>query len=155
MILAGVVLLVAAGVLGFVILRNKNGTTETKPLKVATAPTNPIPQPVTPPIVTPAVPDTTVQRAKSHDDLKLGTIELQKTPGTSLVHAVGTVKNDSDFVRFGVKIELLLFNKDGKKIGTAQDYQATIEPHQDWRFKALVPDTKAVDAKLLALTEEE
>ncbi len=156
MAVAGVALFIAAAAIGFVFLKHKKVVSETKQVQVAVAPANPVPEPTPPPpVATETVAETGVQRTKSHDDLKVGVIELQKTPGTSLVHAVGVVKNDSDFVRYGVKIELALFNRDGKKIGTAQDYQATIEPHQDWRFKALVTDSKAVAAKLVALTEDE
>ena len=151
-------LLLAAVATGAVIFVKAKMTDKgTKPEKVAMAPTNaaPEPAPTPPPPATETAPDSNSQHAKSHEDLKVGDVELQKTPGTSLVHAVGTVKNDSDYVRYGVKIELALFNKDGKKIGTAQDYQSTIEPHKDWRFKALVADPKTVAAKLANLSEDE
>jgi hypothetical protein len=155
MAFAGVGLLIAAAAIGFVLLKDKKSAPEAKPVTIALAQTNQAPEPTPPPPSTDQVAETNVQRAKSHDDLKVGVIELQKTPGTSLVHAVGAVKNDSDFVRYGVKIELMLLNKDGKKIGAAQDYQATIEPHQDWKFKALVTDSRAISAKFVALTEDE
>jgi hypothetical protein len=155
MALAGVGLVVAAAAIGFTLLKDKKSTSESKPVKIALAPTNAVPEPTPPTPAAEPVAETNIQRAKLHDDLKVGAIELQKTPGTSLVHAVGAVKNDSDFVRYGVKIELMLLSKDGKKIGTAQDYQATIEPHQDWKFKALVTDSRAVAAKFVALTEDE
>jgi hypothetical protein len=155
MVLVGVLVLAAAAAGGFVFMKNKKSDAETKPLKMALAPINAAPEPAPPPATTETVAENNVQRTKSLDDLKVSVIELQKTPGTSLVHAVGTVKNDSDFVRFGVKIELALFNKDGKKIGTAQDYQSTIEPHKDWRFKALVADPRTVTTKFTSLTEDE
>jgi ribosomal protein S27E len=109
-----------------------------------------------PAVVTQAVVEAdTTPRPKSHADLKAGKIQLEKTPGNSLVYAVGTVKNDSAYQRFGVKIELDLFNRDGAKIDATQDYKDIIEPHQVWHFRALIPDTKTVSAKLAALTEQD
>jgi hypothetical protein len=94
-------------------------------------------------------------RPKSLDDLKPGMVELQKTPGSTLVYAVGTVKNDSDWQRFGVKIELDLFNKKGDKLGSTQDYKDILEPRQDWQFHALIPDKHTASAKITSLKEQE
>jgi hypothetical protein len=102
---------------------------------------------------TAAVP-VTPTRPKSLDDLKAGEIELQKTPGDSLVYAIGVVTNDSDYQRFGVKIELTVTNKKGKKIGVAQDYDNTLQPRQEWHFHALIPESKAAGAKVKAITED-
>jgi hypothetical protein len=92
---------------------------------------------------------------KSIDDLKVSTITLQRTPGSALVYAVGTVRNDSDQQRFGVRIELDLFDNAGKRIGPAKDYVGVIEPHKDWRFRALVPLARTVTAKVAKITEQE
>jgi hypothetical protein len=109
------------------------------------------------PAVTPAQPaaQAAEQPKKSPDDLKVGAIELEKTKGSSLVYAVGTVKNDSDFQRFGVRIELNLMDKKGDRIGTAKDYIGILEPRHDWQFRALIPDSKAVAAKVASLKEED
>ena len=96
-----------------------------------------------------------VKRKKSASDLKVGEVKLEKTKGSSLVYAVGTVKNDSDYQRFGVRIELDLFNQKGTKIGTTQDYIAILEPRREWQFRALIPDSKTVTAKVATLKEEE
>lgn len=162
MAFSGIGLLAAAILLGFIWWQHSKSVEKPKPAntaRIVTQPTNPPPQtalqPTPPPVATEAPAESSIQRTKSLEDLKVGAIELEKTPGTSLVHAVGTVKNDSDFVRYGVKIELALYNKDGKKIGVTQDYQSTIEPHQEWRFKALVTDPRTTAAKLVGLTEEQ
>lgn len=94
-------------------------------------------------------------KPKSHADLKVGDIQLQKTTGNSLVYAVGTIKNDSDFQRFSVRIELDLINLKGGKIGTATDYLPILEPHKDWQFRAIVTEPKAVAATVASLKEEE
>jgi hypothetical protein len=107
---------------------------------VASAPTNAV---------------TTPAAAKSIDDLKVGPITLEKAKGSSLVYAVGVMRNDSGHQRFGVNLELELADARGNKAGTAKDYRAVLEPRQEWRFRALVLDSKAVSAKVAAIREEE
>ena len=92
---------------------------------------------------------------KSIDDLKVGPISLEKSKGSSLVYAVGVLRNDSGHQRFGVNLELELTDARGNKAGTAKDYRTVIEPRQEWRFRALVLDSKAVSAKVAAIREEE
>lgn len=106
----------------------------------AGAPTNVVPTPTAP---------------KSIDDLKVGPITLEKAKGSSLVYAVGVMRNDSGHQRFGVNLELELTDARGNKAGTAKDYRAVLEPRQEWRFRALVLDSKAVSAKVAAIREEE
>jgi hypothetical protein len=79
----------------------------------------------------------------------------EKTPGSSLVYAVGTVTNRANRQRFGVRIELELLDANGQKAGTATDYQQVMEAHAEWRFKALVVDAKAVTAKVTSVTEQQ
>lgn len=119
-------------------------------VKLAIAPATPAPPPATNTVTSPAT-----KPKKSVDDLKVSEVKLEKTKDSSLVYAVGTVKNDSDYQRFGVRIELELFNQNGKKLGTSQDYISILEPRRDWQFRALIPDSKAVTAKVATLKEEE
>jgi hypothetical protein len=81
-------------------------------------------------------------------------IHLEKTPGNSLVYAVGTINNLTNRQRFGVKVELELLNASGEKVGTARDYQQVIEPNEKWQFRALVTDSKATEAKVSAIKEQ-
>ena len=92
---------------------------------------------------------------KSIGDLKVGPITLEKSKGSSLVYAVGVLRNDSGHQRFGVNLELELTDARGNKAGTAKDYRAVLEPRQEWRFRALVLDSKAVSARVAAIREEE
>ena len=82
-------------------------------------------------------------------------VALEKAPGTSLVYAIGTVKNTSDHKRFGVKVELDLLDGDNQKAGTATDYQQVMETNSVWRFKALAVDPKATTAKVVAIKEDQ
>lgn len=83
-----------------------------------------------------------------------GPITIEKTKGTSLVHAVGTLTNTFNRQRFGVKLQLDLFDENGQKIGAAKDYQQLIEPKGEWKFHAPVIVSKAASAKITAVTEE-
>lgn len=83
----------------------------------------------------------------------VSSVRLEKTPGSTVVHAVGTLVNETDRRRFGVKVELDLFGADQAKIGTATDYQQVVEPRGKWDFSALVLDEKAVAAKLATVLD--
>jgi len=89
------------------------------------------------------------------NSLTVSRIALDKPKGSTLVYATGIVRNESDRQRFGVKVELDLFDKADVKIGTASDYQQLIEPKAEWRFRALVIEPKAASAKLAAIKEDE
>jgi hypothetical protein len=91
---------------------------------------------------------------KSVADFKVGSITLEKTRGSSLVYAIGVLRNESPYQRFGVHVELELIDGRGDRVGTSKDYRAVFEPHQEWRFRALVLDSKAVSAKVIAIREE-
>ena len=83
----------------------------------------------------------------------VSTVRLEKTPGGTIVHAVGTLQNKSDRRRFGVKIHLDLFDAADTKVGGTKDYQQAVEPHGEWQFSALVLNSKAVAAKVTSVEE--
>jgi hypothetical protein len=85
---------------------------------------------------------------------KTSAVQLEKTSGSSLVYATGTVANQTDHQRFGVRVELDVLDGAGRRIGSAKDYQAVLDPKAEWRFKALVIGSNAVSAKIGALTED-
>ncbi len=85
--------------------------------------------------------------------LMAGPITLEKTEGSHLVYAVGKLHNAGDHQRFGVKVELDVFNAEHEKVGTATDYTSSIDPGKEWRFRALVTDRTAATAKLTAVKE--
>ncbi|TAL01523.1 MAG: hypothetical protein EPO07_08225 [Verrucomicrobia bacterium] len=82
-----------------------------------------------------------------------GDTALEKAGSGSLVYAVGSVTNLTDRRRFGVKVELDLMDRDGKKIGTAKDYRDTLEPRAAWRFKAMVMEARTESARLTSIAE--
>jgi len=81
-------------------------------------------------------------------------VVLERSSGSSLVYAVGTVTETARRKRFGLRVELELFDRDGKACGAAQDYQASLEPNGVWKFRALVANAQAVRGSLVKVTEE-
>lgn len=155
-------LLVIAG--GIAFARHKQHTAqaspEKSPVKLAAVPmkkTAPTPLPATnkTTLGTNAPAKPALPRPKSPDDFKISAIQIEKTQGSSLIYAVGTVKNDSDHDRYGVRIELDAFNKKGAKVAEAKDYKDYLAPHQEWLFHALIPDSKAATAKVASLKEDQ
>jgi len=111
--------------------------------------------PIAPTATAPAeIPKPASPATATNDLLTAGPVTLQKTDGSALVYAVGTVKNNSDRQRFGVKIELDLLDAQDNKIGTTSDYIAILEPHQDWTFRALLTQPKAVRAAVEKIEEQ-
>ena len=87
------------------------------------------------------------------DGFRVSAVTLEITPGTRLVHAEGSIVNTTHRQRFGVKVELDLFDPGGKWVANASDYQGVIEPNAEWKFSALVVEPKAASAKIVAMKE--
>jgi hypothetical protein len=87
--------------------------------------------------------------------LEASEVTLEKTAGSSLIYAAGTIKNTTDRQRFGLKVELELLNATGKKLGSASDYRQVLEPGAQWQFKALVVDAKTVSARISSVREDQ
>lgn len=98
---------------------------------------------------------TNTQPETVQNGFEVSPVQLQKTPGSSLVYAIGKVKNTLDKQRFGVRVELDLLNADGQKVGTSRDYRQVLEPGAQWEFRALVVDSKAASAKIADVKEEQ
>jgi hypothetical protein len=155
-------IILLVGVVVFVHHKNSS-TAENKPLPpivketvkpappVVIAPTNGTPTNDTSDVTqAPAKP-----RPKAFSDLKVSPVVIEKPKEGKLIYAMGTVTNDSDYQRFGVKVQLDLIGVQGGKIGTTQDYISILEPHKEWHFRALMTEPKAVAARVGTLKEEE
>ena len=111
-----------------------------------------------PPIQTTNVPAAAKSepKPKSLQDLKVSNVRLEMPKGSGLRYALGTVKNDSEHQRFGVQIELDVFDKNGQPLsGKATDYVQMLEPGKEWKFRALVLDSKAASVKVASIKEQE
>jgi hypothetical protein len=119
---------------------------------MATAPGKPADQsaaPAQPPVVKAPEETTTT------NGFAVSLLKLEKTPGSSLVYVTGTVRNVTDNERFGVKAEFSLVDSNGVSAGTASDYAQTIAAHDTWKFKALVMESRAAQATLEAVREDQ
>jgi len=85
----------------------------------------------------------------------ISSVAIDKTSGSSLTYASGSLKNETDKQRFGVTVELDLLDKRGAKIGTAKDYAAIIEPKAEWRFRALLVQKDVAAARVANVREQE
>ena len=95
-----------------------------------------------------------VKRAESIAGFSASEVRIEKTPGSSLVYASGTLNSESDEQRFNVTVEIDLFDSGGGKIGTAKDYKDVIEPRGQWIFRALVVHKNAASARIVAVREQ-
>ena len=84
---------------------------------------------------------------------RVSAVTFETTPGTKLVHAGGSIVNTAHRQRFGVKVELELFDAAGQQVGNASDYKDVIEPNAEWKFSAPVVEKRAASAKVTAITE--
>ena len=109
---------------------------------------NPAPKPAAPAVVAPVVPP------DPWHGLVAGPVTLEKASEGHLIYAAGHLRNTSDHQRFGVKVELDVFNAAGGKVGTATDYTASIDAGKEWKFKAMVTVRDSAAAKLAAVKEE-
>jgi hypothetical protein len=146
-LLIGICVLVAGLAAGAIFFLKQH---HTAPVTASATPTETAVQPTaSQPGTQPATPP-----SESIGPLQAGKIQLEKTPGTSLVYVVGTVTNDSDHERFGVTIQLELLNRAGAKVGNAQDYTSNLQPHSNWKFHALVTDSGTTSARVKTITEQ-
>jgi len=103
---------------------------------------------------TPAAPAVPADEIRTND-FAVSAIRLEKTPGSSLVYVTGKIRNLGDRRRFGVRVELNLFDKNARPIGLAKYYQPLLEPGAEWHFKAMVMESKVVSARLNSIHEEQ
>lgn len=89
----------------------------------------------------------------SAQQFRVSPVTLERGPGSSLLYAAGTISNVTVHQRFGVKVELELFDADAQKVGSASDYQKVIEPNSVWKFRAMVMEKSAATAKIVAIKE--
>jgi len=86
-------------------------------------------------------------------NFQVSSVTLESASGSRLVYARGAITNTANQQRFGVKVELDLFDTNGQRVGGASDYTGVIEPDAEWKFRAMVVDAKAASAKIAAIKE--
>ncbi len=81
-------------------------------------------------------------------------VTIEKAAGSSIAYATGTLKNETDRQRFGVSVELEVFDRAGNKFGTAKDSAQIIEPRGEWKFRALIVPKNAASARVADVKEQ-
>lgn len=81
-------------------------------------------------------------------------VKLEKSPGSSLVRAVGSIRNLSPQRRFAVHVQIELKDDAGKLLDPAKDYTATLDPGAVWNFKAMVNAKGPASARVIAIMED-
>jgi hypothetical protein len=81
-------------------------------------------------------------------------VKVEARPGSAVIYASGTLRNALDTQRFGVSVELEIFNDAGEKVGTAQDYRDVMEARGEWNFRALVVSRNAAVARVSSIREQ-
>jgi hypothetical protein len=84
---------------------------------------------------------------------QISAVTLEKSPDSPRVFAVGTIRNETDRPRLGVKVEIELLDVAGKGIGVATARRQTLEPGAEWRFKAPVSRERAASARVVSIKE--
>ena len=148
-----VALAVMGGVIGLavltVFLKKTARTVATEPPAVPVVPSNSLPA-----LVLASDSDTADAIEERTNDFAISVIKLEKTPGSSLVYVTGKIRNLNSRQRFGVKIELELLNTNNLVVGRATDYHPLLDPQSDWRFRALVMESKVTSVRFKSILED-
>ena len=93
--------------------------------------------------------------AQSLNNFSVSSVTIEKAAGSSITYATGALKNETDRQRFGVNVELEVFDRAGVKLGTAKDAAQIIEPRAEWKFRALIVPKNAASARVVGVKEQE
>ena len=143
----GVVAIIVAGVCWYSQRAGQNGSAALRDLPPASAKS---PVAAAPP---PAAAPKSLAVATTNEFAILP-FDLEKTPGSSLVYVTGVVQNASARQRFGVKVTFGLGDTNDRALGTTTDYQAVMEPHGEWHFRAMVMESQTASARFTGIAED-
>ena len=83
--------------------------------------------------------------------LRLYAFSIKSDPNTGTSSVKGRVENSGSVSTTDVTVIFELFDSEGKSVGTASDFIASIEPNSDWDFNALSPVDGATRAEFKSL----
>lgn len=135
------VLILVGGWVGAMLALKRAQRTVQRQQAAATASTSP---------ASPALPPGFIEKT----GFQISPISLERAADNSLVYAVGSIRNQTDRKRLGVRLELELLDAAGKAVGRASDFVSSVEPRAEWRFKALVVVSGASSARVSAIQEQ-
>lgn len=138
-VLGAVLVLVLGGVLALRFLK-KPAPTETTPPIVSQAPPGPIPQPK-------------VKRARSLNDLKIGTFTIQPQRDSEVRIVSGDIENDSESLHRNLKVELDLHDSQGLKVASLEAFVTELVPHGVWHVLTQTTEARAASVRVVGLRE--
>ena len=102
----------------------------------------------------PLIPDPPPADLQRLEQLAFWDFAIEQKEGSSITHAVARVVNESQRTRYGIEVQLELFDELGQPAGAAKDYLESLEPGQDSHIRALVVRRGASSARVLQITEQ-
>lgn len=85
---------------------------------------------------------------------QISAVRLEPARGSAPAYAIGSIRNETDRRRLSVQVELELLDTAGKPVGNVRDYQSTLEPKAEWRFKVPVVESRATAARITSIKED-
>jgi len=82
-------------------------------------------------------------------------VSLERATNGTLLYAVGTITESAQRRRFGVRVELALYGREGRPCGSAKDYVAALAAGDTWRFRALILQPQTARAEMVRITEDQ
>ena len=89
------------------------------------------------------------------NECAISPVVIERSPGSTVLHASGQLENKTDRQRFGVTVELELFDAAGNSIGAARDYLPILEPRAFWKFRALLVTGGVASARVVNVREQQ
>lgn len=86
------------------------------------------------------------------DDLSLESFEWD-TGEFGIRYVVGVIKNNSNKKYSYVQVEINLYDESGAQVGSTLDNLNNLEPGGTWKFKAIVIEDEATEAKVAGITK--
>lgn len=88
------------------------------------------------------------------NDFSISPVVIEKSRGSTILHATGSLENKSARPRFGVTVEIDLFDASGTQVGSAKDYAPIVEPKAPWPFRALLVKSGVASARVVNVREQ-
>jgi hypothetical protein len=90
------------------------------------------------------------QNVNAEDVLKVSNLHWESSP-YGVEYVVGILSNNSDKKFSYVEVDFNIYDKNGVQVDSVYTNTLNLEPHGKWKFKAIVMDDNAYDAKLVKI----
>jgi hypothetical protein len=101
-----------------------------------------------------AVAPATLPGAPGQAGFQVTAITLEQATNGPAIYAVGSIRNETNRRRLGIKLELELLDAAGNRVGTVTDFHPGLEPRAEWRFKSLVTFPRSASARFVSIKSD-